>query len=819
MTLNPESEHSPLKSSIQYNYQDIKRPLKQNPQDLSFKGLSIRYKDLEKVYSKSEFFKFIDKYIGQMGHDIFEDITVKHAADVSNMIKVEGDNIKIAKKTIPHLALDGMLYPFKILPGDILNGSVELLGKVPGLGKWSERVLEKPLFKNIRQRSKIEAKVNSLVGLITYRDAQLKSAQEVAAKKLGKAVKDLTKEELAQIAEDVESKLGSKVFQSSLKMFDPKSGNYDTKHERALNRLVSGLPPAIFLANDAYNLSRMMDDDPKAADHERKVRFKQETSRILTSGYLTLITMGAFQKFINKSKFGIVLTTGTTVLVTEMFSRLSNGKHITRLTPEQARAENERNHAPEAKIKPQKEISSTGNANSTTANSQKEQQKPLLSFDTVMKASAVILGLGYGIKGFKNLPAVRNMALKYFDNMKINNPEKFEKLGIDKLFDKLNNNLKVMDVKKYGNHSDNELRLKNAAQVFEEKVLYRPFTDFYKKLTSKPFQVDKKVFDEVVNVLKQEPNFAKLAQKYEEVGHSAIIEKDGKMLIDMGSHDKKIKPLVNFVIAPFKFMWNTVTLPYWMVDEKLMNVFRKTAPKAGSKDIEALAKSFDKICRQALKKNFNKEQFKDYVQVNLLKAFNVDSLSSVSNAELSNLAKTAASVATIWFLMTDNYNMVMLKSNGNDKDGANTKFKERFVQEGSRLFYQTLLIDLFNSTFRNQYNSSLMGMSWVTLIDTTLGEMLTRSSVGTPIKAHTRDELIDIETKQNNSTGFKKKYYNFMQRLTGKRSIKSYEVAPRNANATTTVPVNIPTLDTSKNIIFKQDDKAVFNNFTSNIKG
>ena len=53
-------------------------------------------------------------------------------------------------------------------------------------------------------------------------------------------------------------------------MFDPKSGNYDTKHERALNRLVSGLPPAIFLANDAYNLSRMMDDDPNAATKEQK---------------------------------------------------------------------------------------------------------------------------------------------------------------------------------------------------------------------------------------------------------------------------------------------------------------------------------------------------------------------------------------------------------------------------------------------------------------------------------------------------------------------------------------------------------------------
>ena len=67
------------------------------------------------------------------------------------------------------------------------------------------------------------------------------------------------------------------------------------------------------------------------------------------------------------------------------------------------------------------------------------------------------------------------------------------------------------------------------------------------------------------------------------------------------------------------------------------------------------------------------------------------------------------------------------------------------------------------------------------MADTTLGEILTRSSVGIPVKPHTRDELIDIETKQNNSTGFTKKYYNFMQRLTGKRSIKTYEVAPKGA--------------------------------------
>ena len=511
------------------------------------------------------------------------------------------------------------------------------------------------------------------------------------------------------------------------------------------------------MANDAYNLSRMMDDDSKAADKERITRFKQETTRILSSGYLTLITMGAFQKFINSSKMGIVITTGLTVLITEMISRLSNGKHITRLTPEQARIENERLNTPEAKIKPEdaqkgSQVSSTG----TSSDKSKEQQKPLLSFSTVMKASAVILGLGYGIKGFKHLPSIKTSALEYFQKLKVNNSEKYSKL-----------NLK-------------DLNLENAVSKFESEVIYKPFTNLYNKLTTQKFTIKLEDLDKVIKAL-NDNGFTVLAKQYEKVAKTGLKTlEDGTQIIDFGTKDKKIKPLINFIIAPFKFMWNTVTLPYWMIDEKLMSVFRKTAKKASSaSDIKAVATSFDKIYRQATKKNFNAEQFKDYIQVNLLKAWNIDSLSSVSNAELSNLAKTAASIATIWFLMTDNYNMVMLKSNGNDKIGADTKFKERFVQEGSRLFYQTLLIDLFNSTFRNSYNSSLLGMSWVTLADTTLGEILTRTSVGTPIKPHTRQELIDIETEQNNSTGFKKKYYAFMQRLTGKRSIKSYEVKPK----------------------------------------
>lgn len=822
---------APLSSSLitsysQNTYRDIKRPLKTNHSDLAFEGLSL-YNKLEKVYSKSEFEKWADTYVGKMGRELLEDITEKHKAETSKLISVEGDKIILAKKSIPHLAWDGIIYPFKILPGDMLNGTVELLGKIPGLKDWSGRILEKPLFKNIRQRSKLDAKINSLRGLITYRDSKITSELEKYAKANGTTVDKIPADVKASLIKNVDDKMGSSVFQSELKMFDPKSGNYDTKHERALNRLVSGLPPAIFLANDAYNLSRMMDDDPKAANHESKVRFKQETSRILTSGYLTLITMGAFQKFINKSKAGIVLITGLTVLVTEMFSRLSNGKHIVRLTPEEARAENEKLHNPEAKIKPLTFKAEDKKADEVKTPNQAQQkqkeQKPLLSFDTVMKASAAVLAAGYSIKGIKNLPAVKKAALKYFENLKTNNSKLYNELGIDKMFENMGSDLKKMDPKKYENYTAEQLNLENAVNAFESKVLYRPFTDLYKKLTTQKYIVDDNKLALTVQQLKDN-GFEKLADKYQKIAETGLKTVDGNKIIDLGEKDRtfkvnlkflkkeyeiNVKPFVNFVIAPFKFLWNTVTLPYWMIDEKLMGVFRKAKPKSGMTDMKALANSFDKISKKAealRDKTITEEQFKDYIQVNLLKAFNEDSMSSVSNAELSNLAKTAASIATIWFLMTDNYNMVMLKSNGNDKQGAETKFKERFVQEGSRLFYQTLLIDLFNSTFVKQYHSSLMGMSMVTLADTTLGEMLTRSSVGTPIKPHTRDELIDIETKQNNSTGFKKKYYNFMQRLTGKRSIKSYEVAPRNGAGAAKTP-DIPSIASSKQFVFSQGQK------------
>ena len=713
--------------------EDKMKPLLATLGVLAATGLALRfapaYKEAGK-YSISEFSKFIKEKSG-----IEPSIIEKHFEHLKKsplakkFINIDGDQITLYKKTIPQLIWDGLVYPFKILPGDILNGVVGLAGKIKPLKTWAGKTQQQPFFKNIRQRSKVDAQVNSLRGLF-----------EMSAK-----LKDKSADEIA-----------SKMFQQSVKTFDPSKGQYDTKHERSLNRLVSGLPPAIFLANDAYNLSRMMDDDNKAAKHEQKVRFKQEAARIGFNAYITLITLGALQKYINNSALGIFLMTGATTLTTEAFSRLINGKHITRLTPEEARAENEKNHAPEAEIKPDLSFKASNNKED-----KEKQQKPLLSFDTVMKASALIIAGGFGVKGLRKIPAIEQQ--------------------------------------------------------------WKAFTGFfqkhYKNITEiSDYTIKKTEFDQIINCLK-ENGFTELANKYNKVAETVS---DGK-LIHLGTKDKtfkilqntklknlKVKPFVNFVIAPFKFAWNTITLPFNLtmkVVKPIQKLFNKTPQKVVNEsiedlrkaDIDSLAKSIDNIGKEALKKNYSPEKFESYVRDNIMKAFNADTMSNLSNSELSNLAKTAASIATIWFLMTDNYNMVMLKSNGNDVDGAKTKFTERFVQEGSRLFYQTLLIDLFNSTLRNQYNKSLFGMSWITLTNTTMGEWLTRASVGVPIGTHSRDELIELENKQNNATGFKKSYFNFMKRLTGKRSIKSYEVAPKTAPKPVAQPVNF----TNKSVLDK----------------
>ena len=181
------------------------------------------------------------------------------------------------------------------------------------------------------------------------------------------------------------------------------------------------------------------------------------------------------------------------------------------------------------------------------------------------------------------------------------------------------------------------------------------------------------------------------------------------------------------------------------------------------------------ILSQNMKK-MDEGKFREYLYKNLLASFNDISKSGVSNADLAKLVKVFSSTTTSWFLIADNYNMVMMKSNGENKDGAVQKGKERLVQRVSSIFYQTLLIDLFNNTFKSFYHSSLAGMSIITGSCTLCQEIINRKAIGMPILPHSKEEIQQIEEKHNAQKGFIGAYYRFMSKLIGKKQISQRNV-------------------------------------------
>lgn len=678
------------------------RPLKLNSSNLAFQGLSFKpmVDKSKKIidFDIKETLKAAEKHLGPSAKELFNDICITHKNNrlVKNMVHIDGNNVQFFKKSVFHLIWDGIIYPIAILPMDIINSIFSGLQKIKPLKKWASGIYEKKFLKDARQRSKMESKINALRGIF-----------ETIHKAKGKKDKELS----------------AKLFEHSVKMFDLKTGNYDTKHERSLNRIVSGSIPAFFLANDAYNLSMMCSNDKTTANKEQKTRFRQEVSRVGLNAYIQLITLGAIQKYINSSPAGVMLNTAITTLFTESFARVANGKYITRLTPEQAKAINAKNNninvgnklenKHSVSVENQKELNLKGEEKTKHKSGDK---KPLLSLNTLLKLSAASLAICYAFKGANKIES------------------------LNKMF----------------------------------KSITEPIQNLYKKIT-----IDSN------NRISQE-EFNKIIKNLDAAGHSVLAKKYGEIAktltengyIKLAKQEKPIKPFLDFVIAPFKFILTTLKLPY-TISERIIGAITNKSAKNASQDLteKEIADINTKAFKISIKKlkdaseKLTSNEFNNFVNDNLLKGFNLDNMSSLSNKDLGNLAKTSATAATLWFLMTDNYNMVMLKSNGEDKEGAELKFKERLVQETSRLFYQTLLIDLFNSTFSAQYHNSLVGMSVITAVNTYLGEILNRKSVGMPIRAHNKQELIDIEQKKENATGLVKGYYDFMSRLTGKKSL------------------------------------------------
>ncbi len=753
-----------------------KRPLNQYSKELSFKGLSLSnvvVKDSEKVLKK----------VGSILGDTFESKFNELSKTYSSRILRDGKEVTFVRKSMFQMVGESLAYPFVQMPFDLADFGLKMMKKVPFLKNAAESMYNSSLLTKKRNALAKEEDFNAVMGMF-----------EQLSKKM-----DGTKNE-----NDVDSWVLS-TFQ---KYFDPKTGKYNSVHERSLNRIVSGMIPAFFLANDAYNLSRFCDDNPEMADKEHKTRFKQELSRVGITAYIQLVILGGLTKFVNSSLMGTALSSTIPVLIAETSSRLANGKSITFISKEKAKemaqeqgvisidTTKEQNvedliykyypmpvafssksektfmafkgvdnfgktfsaKAPENVVKQTADIVGRITKKRDIEN-RKNKKEGLVTFDMIKKAMIASIAIGFGVKGIRKNKTVDKAFNTFFGYFK----ESYNKLVKQDFFIKKSEFAAINKQLRESNFNEIATQFEKIMQIHDEDLttLTKLLQDMLNSSDFKSVVAKNSTYLKKHNLNPLTLSKSTVKSEYD------LLSQMGNDVYRLGKIDRKFKPAVDFVIAPFKFMWATVKFPYTIVNNLVSLVVKDKKVKTISA-IDTLTKSMVDLQSKA---KATPQEFEKYIKTAMCSSFNNVSKSDYSNADLGKLTKLFASTVTTWFLIADDYNMVMMKSLGEDESGASLKAKERFQQRITGIFYQTLFIDLFNNTFRKIYHTSLLGMSAVTGTCTAVCEVFTRKSIGKPVGRMSRDEINELEYRNTHAPGLKGKYFRFMTDLTGKKAV------------------------------------------------
>lgn len=655
------------------------RPLKHDSKNLSFKGLST-YTDVAKT---------VDIYGNHFGKAAKEFLSAKlEKASVtkgSGLIK-KGDTVEITEKGFPQRLLETVLYPVKDLPIDLANGFLGLLKKIPFLKNSDNfnKIYDSSILKNHRDKKESIPDVVSIHALLKdYKDG------------------------------------GTKLFDDAHKRLDPLVANYNATTERTATRIVTGMIPAFYLANDAYNLSIFMNDNKTLAKEDKKRRFNQEASRIGVTAAATWFALSLFKKQTNESATMNLLVMGTLTFASEVIGRWMAGTPVMPLHSKDAQKYAKKLGRETHSIKEE-----SNNKKDTAFSAQKKEEK---SFTPPKKGGLTVMNV---------LKVLGVVALAGFEIESLSKT-KF----VSKILKNLNNKYKSL-------YTEDYIIKKDKYEKLKENLRKNGFKDIAKK------------YDQIIT----ENNDARKRKG----------EKIEAEIINLGKHDNKIKKIIfhHILFYPIRFAWDFVMFPYkGLVKGLTRSLKKKEAAKLTEKE---LLEKNQKTLRQSLdflKKIDNKADYQERINKSLLSSLNSSTKTNYDSAALSGKIKMMNNIITSAFLIADNYNLVMIDSKGEDKELATQKAKERTIQRSSRILYGNFLINFFNGVFKTPYNASILGAQLINTANSLSTEMLERKSVGMPIGESTREKIIEQENNNIKAAGFRGKYFKFMAKLTGKKQI------------------------------------------------
>ncbi|MDD3437184.1 MAG: hypothetical protein PHC64_08550 [Candidatus Gastranaerophilales bacterium] len=723
-----------LKPFIYNNHQ---RPLSSN--DVSFEGLSAFPKKAVAEFKFTEINEALTYYGKTFGTTAFEmaEGVFERLQKGGKGVELSVDSMTFVDKPLWKNLLDNAVAPFYQIPVDIGCFFINKLGKSRFKDSQAVRTMTGwGFFKNRTGALEHAADVNALRGLVECFK---------------------------------ENKNG--FFVQGHDHLDPKKSNYSTEAERSLTRLVTGITSAFFLANDAYNLSRVVNDDPDMAKKDKKKRFNQELGRVGLTAYLTLFTLGSLSKIINKNPWAATASVVGSVAIAELVGRLIVGTPILPVSPEKAKKIAAKRHpktegSGNIKVKVEDKTPSanvvqlkTPLPKSFSAFRENPSDNQPQNNNTQSKHNGLKdLTWKDGLKLFVGLAAT-GLLMKYSKNIKALTQEElmYSKSDIDRILDKLRDNG------------------------------FKELADNYDALIKKEFKlkkgkydlgiVDRKFWGSLYNLLSFPFNYIRESLL---LGSANII--DAPFVIINKLIHRKMVEFIKTEINTLDFKDNILTHTEEIIEKVKEKFPKKINKKKLDEFIENIVqdemKNRDKKQSGALKNALKflqeakgADDIKNVIANKIFYAMNDGAKSGYSNADLGINCKVWSSLITSLFLIADHYNLVMINSEGQDKEKAAEKAKERAIQRIVSILYQRLVMQISNSFLKPIYDASLLGSQIINTSTQTAMEVLTRKSIGMPVGESTKTEIQKTEQENNQAKGLKGKYFRAMAYVTGKKKL------------------------------------------------
>lgn len=599
-------------------------------------------------------------------------------------------------------------------------------------------------------------------------------------------------------------------------------GNYNTKDERALNRLATGAVSSMFVGTDFYNLVMYEKNDKKEAAEAARKRRNRELSRHALTAFLTFSVLGTFSGFINRSKVAACAAIAGCALFSEVITRLISGVSLKPLTPEEAKKYNEKRAKknPEAVLEDKKQenqnLKPSRNKNTAPCNENDRTKSPI-TFKNVAKAAIAITAANilYGVARSK-IPS--------FDKMLTNISAGYKKLyksatktdlvlddktlrefldgftgkdmgAIRQAYSRILNvhftreeALKLLEGAQNGviNLKNKDELLINAYKrsakqglnayikaAQKEGIDYNFISKLVKQEIDASVHLDdtgNKVLDNIKNIdfkldLTRPDKFINGKEYYSMkdavYNFGAIKERKRKVVIDAFCYP--FKAFSHFISTPTRILKSIAGIP---------NKEIKKAPKFVSPDLGEFYRDCSVMFKKYKTGKINVKEFREYIKKVNTDVFDKEGTPQYPQTVLANVSRTIVTIITSYFFVNDFRNEVLIQSNGENTEKAAEVTKERIAHKVSNFFLNKFYMNLFNNTFEKQFLGSLLGATTVAAATELTNETSVRLSIGVPVKRKkSKEEIEEFEKNHLEKKGALGAYYKLMARITGKKML------------------------------------------------